>query len=254
VNRILSLATVAALAIVMIGCSDDSTSPTPTTPYVPTKVGSYFISNIELIDTTGVSTSFASDSSVYVGTKTVDGKNASILQANTVSLFGPSVDSNYFNEASGAVNAYTDVSLDLGSAGLSPIEFGEKWMKVFASSGTWTAWDTTIAGYTGLEYNGAPLVADIEVSYDFKVIGTENVTVNGTVLSCTKIEGTQSWRANVTSPIPVDIQVPLVTTYWWAPGAMLVKAEQLPTQISVPGIFTSKVPGFRQTLLRYKID
>jgi hypothetical protein len=253
VNRLLSLATVTALAIVMIGCSDSGTTTTPSTPYVPTKVGSYFVSDISLIDTTGAIVPFATDSSVYVGMKTVDGVNASILQSNTTSVFGPSIDSMYFNEASGAINAYTDVSLDLSSADLSPIDFGSKWMKVFASSGTWTAWDTTIAGYDGLEYNGTPLVADIEVTYSFKVIGTENITVNGKVISCTKIEGTQTWNADIQIP-PIGISVPLVTNYWWAPGAMLVKAEQQPTTISVPGIFTSKIPGFRQSLLRYKVD
>lgn len=238
----------------MIGCSDSGTNTTPSTPYVPTKVGSYFVSDISLIDTTGAAVPFATDSSVYVGMKTVDGTNASILQANTTSVFGPSVDSNYFAESGGKVKAYTDISLDLSSAGLSPIEYGSKWLQVFASSGTWTAWDTTIVGDTTLEYNGVPLLTDIDVSYTFKVIGTENITVNGKVIACTKIEGTQTWNADVKSPLPVNITVPLVTTYWWAPGAMLVKAEQQPTLINVPGVFAQKVPGFRQTLLRYKVD
>lgn len=249
-KRLLMLA--AASTMILTACSDDSTTNPDgdTGTYVPSKTGAYVIhANKETNE--GVTTDVSDDSTVVIGTLSIkDDANVTKTSVRHEVYIDGSV-SDTIDVAQEGSKIFLNFPLELGDIeGVENTSYGTRWIQIGdVNASTWTglSLDTNVT----IDYSGVPLPATISFRVNGKKIGTENMTISGTSVSCVKFENT----FDITISVPafsINIPLSLKQTVWLGKNVGLVKQSQPETVIELADPIPDMViPGFESTAIRY---
>ena len=252
------LAVAATVALVLVGCSSNTTNPAPTySSYMPSTTGTYTVHDNATLEDNGsggtTQTNPYTDSTVVTGTeKKKDSKGVEKTAVVHVSFVnGMPYDTTYLSEDGAKIYELFDLSV--ASPGIAPVDLGTSWMLVADQSATteWVAFSDSLSN-VALDYNGTPLNANIAIKFVIKKIGTENMTIDGKTVETIKYETKYSMTIWVDFPPfgAVPIPIALTVNTWMGKNVGLVKAEQQPTNVSVAALGVEfPIPG-QITLLR----
>jgi len=256
-NRLFSVAVVAAVAIVLGACSKDSgTTPPPTSTggYLVTTAGSYWVYDMFTLSGDSASptvTPAGTDSMAVMGPSTQGGLACTAYNNFTPDSTGAiTKDTTYMREEGGKIYTYYPLQLS-GVAGLAALDFGTKWVVVAdENNATWTSFDTTLTNVP-IDYNGLDLTATIKMNIGGKKFGMETVNVAGKSYEALHCMMNVSINIDVTlTQVPVTIPI----HYWIVKGVGVVKTEQSPQQLVISlAPAPIPVPGSRNTLNRYVV-
>lgn len=256
-NRIAAFLLAGTVAMGMIGCSDDdnTTTPTETTTYLPTTVGSSWVySNTELTgDSLNPTDGAVTTDSVFVSRTGVSIGGRTATEFVTVYADG-SQDTTYYSVD--GTKIYQLLDLNIAVEGAGAVDLGKKWVLSADKNATapWSGLDTTITNIP-LEYNGLPLTATAKITYVGGKLGSESVSVAGTAVECDKYSNKFAINMTIATGILGDIKLPITTnaTVWYGKNVGLVKTLTTPTTVNAAPLPEFEFPGSRIELTKYTI-
>ncbi len=241
------------LGLGLSSCKTESTTPVEPGKYVIATAGSYFIHGNRTFDTDASgatdTTDFLEDSTVVIGTTTVEGRSA---VQSIYTFVGIAFDTLYDAQQGSVVSTLYPLEFDVLGA---PVDLGRKWVNVFdENASSWTALRDTIPSFTIDAGPSGSYTGSAGLDFTGKKLGTETVTINGVSVATQKVEIT----LNITlylmfGPQAVPVPIQLVRTYWFANNIGWVKMMQPAKVVTIPGIPPLPIDGGEATLLRYNI-
>lgn len=252
-TRIATILTLSVVALGFVACSSDSGTNTPSTTnsYLVKTTGSYwtyFTYALSGSETAPVDKLTGQDSTVVAGPSTQGGQSCTMYVTHHVDTMAlVSTDTSYQREEGGKVYMYQDLSFG-ALGGLPAMNFGTKWIVMAdQNNASWTSFDTTMKGVS-FTYNSIPLTADINMVMTGAKIGTETVTVNGmTYTNTLHCSTTIAVTMTITGIGQVKFNIP--AHYWLAPNVGMVKMEQPPQTVAIPGS-SYPLPGNRSLMIK----
>jgi len=250
-KRLVSMAAIAAVVLGLGACSKDSTTnPTTNSVYLVTTVGSYWLyDNFALtgLPTAPTSSKTGTDSLIVIGPSTQGGISCTAYADYVTDSSGTTIDTTYQREEGGKLYTYFPLQI-AGLGGLGAVDLGSKWVVIADQNGTtWTSLDTTLTNVP-LDYDGTVLNANITMKLSGQKIGTENVVSNGVTYSTLHCVSTFNISITIVGFGVIPISLPI--HYWLAANKGIVKMEQPPQTVMIPGIGAFPVDGNQRMLTK----
>jgi len=245
-----------ATALIATACSEDTTTPSETKTYVPTKVGAYVIHQNYYTSTETGTVQGSDDSTVVVGTQSfTDGAGVTKTAiVHVVYMDGEASDTIVLAEDGSKVYMLFDLTLSAGDL-VPPVTVGSRWVQVADSkaSGSWTGLDVTITDLD-FEYGGSTFPADV----NFKLMGAKQadttMTISGKSVKTAKYSTDYTITLTVKAGAPIgNITVPIAlkgSVYLGEnTGVVRQSQDRKDVSIALPPI-AFEVPGFNSVAVR----
>jgi hypothetical protein len=244
-------------------CSDDTTTPTTAVNYLPTTVGSNWIFENYILDSTNSRVNASSpviDSMVVAGTEVKLAQTATVFQHYTNTNKAGYVVGNkwYFYSANENVYVYSGLFNELLGLDKFPVKLpftiDEKWMTLIdANNTTWNLHTKDIANDT-IDYGGTKYPFSGSFKIDATKQAKEDLTIGSTKLNCQKINYLFSISGKVKYGFfEIPITLSGNCSMWYADKVGLVKIYFQSQKLSVQGLMEQSMNGTEQNLIRYNI-
>ncbi len=255
----ISIGLIGVVALVIAGCTSESTNPAAVVSYLATKLGTYMLNNNQILvmnqsGADSVAASFT-DSTAYSGTSSAadsEGmtKSAALYVAHQL---GAPTDTLYLSEDGAKLYRLFDLSFNLPN--ISPLELGTRWVLIGdQNNSTWTGLKDTVSGIS-VVYQGLPLTIDAVFDLVGTKVGNENITIGGQTTKAMHYKLDYKINFTITAiigTVPVD---PLVIPidFWVVEGVGIVKTYQKPAilRLGAPANQDIEIPGIQFEATKY---
>lgn len=248
--------------LVLVSCSDDTTTPAADKNYYPTTIGStWTYDGVDTEDTTGTLRTIPG--SEYTTTTTVASSltymgKAATMNINTSTQAGATTTDTIYRSKSGS-QIYTYINLlpaeALSGFGVN-LDLGSRWvLEADFNQSSWTILpDTTIKGLT-FDVSGTSLTVDVTLKITGTKKETSTMTVSGSSVVAQKFTTTFSV---ILKSSGLEVPFSINSDTYFAENIGIVKTEVLPITITFPFPLSLQFPpihidGNRETLKTYVI-
>ncbi len=251
--------------IVLTSCSDDTTNPTNSSDYFPSKAGNFWVYETVTKDDKDVEIK-TTDSTVAMGVETKLSKQASVnknfVDGKLSTTSYEYVDSQkLYQLLAGFLPAESTLGFPL------PLEIPDAWA-LMADANATTGWDIATIPLDNMEIDipGTGLVKIKSGNIKFAGLkgGKMDVTAAGKTMSAQEFTINSIFTSTISVtfqgvPIDVSLNFTITTKRYYADKVGLVKSISMPATISAKAlgtveIFKREFKGSTSTLLRYTVN
>ncbi len=245
----------AATALIATACSEDTTTPSESKTYMPTKTGAYVIHQNYSTSTVSGTVQESDDSTVVVGTQSIADDKGTTKTGIMHVVYTDGAASDTIIVAEDGSKVYVLFDLVLSAENIPTVEVGRRWVLVADSkaSASWTGLEETVTGLD-FEYGGSTFPADVT----FKLVGSKSadttMSISGKSVSTIKYANDYTITLVVKAGPPFgDISVPIaLKSYVYLgenTGLVRQSQDRKDVSISIPPI-AFEVPGFNSVAVR----